>query len=106
LFYTEIWLEKTDTMKYAKGIYFIPLLLAACGKAEWPQAEQDALLKGCNRTTGGKTAYCRCALDFSMKRYGIGEFRKLPTASATEQQAFAEQLLAACRTHLLGPAVK
>ena len=107
MFYTETWLEKMDIMKYTKGIYLIiPLLLAACGKAEWPQADQDALLSGCNRTTGGKTAYCRCALDFSMKRYSIEDFRKLPTASAREQRSFAEQLLAACRTHLLTPGVK
>ena len=93
-------------MKYTTGMLAIPLLLAACGKAEWPQAEQDALLSGCNRTTGGKTAYCRCALDFSMKRYSIETFKKLPTAPAIEQRAFAEQLLAACRTHLLKPVVK
>lgn len=38
-------------------------VLGACGGSAWPQEEQAAFLDNCERTSGGQTSMCVCALE-------------------------------------------
>ena len=40
---------------------------AGAGGGEWAAAEQDAFMENCEKTSGGETAYCECALDEAME---------------------------------------
>ena len=45
------------------------VFLTGCAGAggEWAAAEQDAFMENCEKSSGGETEYCECALDEAME---------------------------------------
>lgn len=56
----------------------------------WPEVNRQAFLKSCETTSGGKSAYCECALQESEKKFTFDEMQKLERRAATDPSAVDE----------------
>ncbi|MBK0422106.1 hypothetical protein JD292_08460 [Leucobacter sp. CSA2] len=56
----------------------------------WPEVNRQAFLKSCEATSGGKSAYCECALQESEKNFTFDEMQKLERRAATDPSAVDE----------------
>ena len=52
------------------------------GKNDYPAHAERAFLANCDRTSGGKTDVCKCALDKIEEKLSYDEFKKEDTAIA------------------------
>jgi hypothetical protein len=53
---------------------------AACGRDEYPASVKRAFIENCERTSGGNTEFCECALDEVQENLSLEEFNKEETA--------------------------
>lgn len=58
------------------------LLATGCGKNDYPAKSERAFLSNCEKTSGGKTSFCKCALDKVEEKFSYDEFKKEDTAVA------------------------